>query len=161
MYPLGLASPKEDENGASGEFYFLLREAVCKGFGETHTQTVSEWLDSQGINEYNRMGELFKDITLHPFFQSGENLTPQKVEMFFMVCYNIDEFRKFVFGSTFLDKFEVDDAVRDQIEKDDVALLEFGYQWLRFALFAENTMTIKSDIRADKEKELRMKRKLP
>jgi hypothetical protein len=161
MYPLGLASPKEGSEHSTEEFYFLLKEAICQGFRENGTQTVSEWLADQRIAEYNEMGAQFKELALHPFFQSGENLTPQKIEMFFMACYNIDMFRDFVFGSSFLDKFDVDEDTQNRIREDDVALLKFGYRWLRFALFGEQTMTIRSDALAEKKKELQMKQKLP
>lgn len=161
MYPLGLASPKEGNPDVPEEFHFLLKEAVCKGFQEDRTQTVIEWQDQQGINDYNTMGDEFKEITLHQFFQNPEHLTPQKLEMFFMVCYNIDKFRSFVFGTSFLDKFEVSGELQQELKTDDVALLRFGYQWLRFALFGEKTITVKSDVLADKEKELKMKQKLP
>ena len=154
MYPLGLASPGEDHDQLNQEFYFLLKESICHGFEEKKMQTVGEWLSDQGIEEYNRMGEYFKDITLHSFFQKGGNLDPKKVEMFFTVCYNIDKFREFVFRSSFFEKFAVDDAVKEKIKEDDVELLKFGYQWLRFALFGEKTMTVKGDVLEAKKKEL-------
>jgi hypothetical protein len=161
MYPLGLASPKEGNEDVPDEFHFLLKESVCKGFNEDKTQTVIEWQDKQGINDYNAMGEDFKDVTLHRFFGNPDNLTPPKIEMFFLVCYNIDKFRAFVFDTTFLDKFEVDDDLQKTMKTDDLALLRFGYDWLRFSLFGEKTVTVKSPVLADKEKELKMKQKLP
>lgn len=152
MYPLGLASPKDDSEELEGEFYFLLQEAVCKGLEESKEWTVTEWLEDQGINEYNKMGEYFKELTLHPFFQDKANLTPDKLEMFFMVCYNIDKFRKFLFSSSFFDKFEVDDDTKNKIKEDDVELLKFGYKWLRFALLAEKTIAVKDDVWQAKQK---------
>jgi Fe-S-cluster containining protein len=158
MYPLGHASPKEDSESLNSEFYFLLRESVCKGFEEGRKWTVSEWLMDQGIVDYDEMGKHFKDLTLHKFFMGEGKLTPDKIEMFFMVCYDIDKFREFLFGSTFFDKFQVDTEVREKIQLDDVELLKFGYDWLRFALFAEKTMIVKSDILRSKEKELKSKK---
>ena len=71
MYPLGMASPKDaGATPAMNEFYFLLKEDICKGFCEEREQTVSDWLNDQGIIEYNEMGELWKDLTLHPYFQA-------------------------------------------------------------------------------------------
>ena len=91
---------------------------------------------------------------MHDFLQDKKNqLTPQKIEMFFMVCYNIDAFKDFVFKSSFLDRFEVEQETLDQIKDDDVALLRFGYRWLRFALFGEKTMTVKDAVFADKRAE--------
>jgi len=157
MYPVGLASPGENHEELDKEFYFLLEESSCKGHLEKNEQSISEWLKDQGIEEYDKMGRYFKDLTLHKFFREGGNLEPAKVEMFHTVCYNIDKFRDFIFGSTFLDKFEIDENTQKKIKTDDVELLNFGYQWLRFALFGEKTMTIKADVAAAKKEELEKK----
>ncbi len=160
MYPLGLASPKEGNEEIQDDFYFLLKEGVCKGFNEDRKLTVKDWIKDQGIEEYNEMGEDFKSLTLHSFFEDSKNLTPDKVEMFFMVCYNIDKFRTFLFGSSFFDKFQVEDDLKAKMKEDDVELLKFGFQWLRFSLFGEKTMTINTEIAEDKTRELKMKGKL-
>jgi hypothetical protein len=160
MYPLGLASPSESEVKDEEEFYFLLQDTICKGFGETKKWTVAQWMDNQGVTEYDAMGREFKDLTLHPFFRRGQEMSPKAIEMFFTVCYNTDKFRKFVFESSFLRKFIVDQATVDAIKEDDIALLRFGYKWLRFSLFGEETMTIRPEVAEDKKKELTMKGKL-
>ncbi len=159
MYPLGQASPGEGAEGINKPFYFLLREAVCKGFEEDNLMTVGEWLRDQGIIEYNEMGEFFKDLTLHRFFQKGGVLIPEKMEMFFMVCYNIDRFRDFLFGSSFFAKFEVAPNEQKKLKEDDVELLKFGYAWLRFALFGEKTLKVKEQVLNVKKKELEKKQK--
>jgi Fe-S-cluster containining protein len=158
MYPLGLASPGENCPDLNEEFYFLLKEAVCKGFGEDKKHTVSQWLSEQGIEDYNEMGQDFKDLTLHKLFQEGQDLTPKKVEIFFLACYNIDKFRSFVFDSTFLEKFVVDEVTIEKIRKDDVELLKFGYKWLRFALFGENTLTINDSVVQEKKEAIEKKK---
>jgi len=159
MYPLGLASPGESNKQLDSEFYFLLKESICKGFDTDKRWTVSNWLADQGINDYNQMGEYFKDITLHRFFLEGGNLPPEKIEMFFMVCYDIDKFKRFIFDSSFLDKFEIDKATTDQIKNDEIELLKFGYRWLKFALFGEKTITVKTQVLDSKKKELEQKKK--
>ena len=160
MYPLGLASPKEDKVTGNSDFYFLLQESVCQGFKEDRELTVKDWIKDQGIEEYNRIGEYFKDITLNDFFQKGGNLPPEKIEMFFMACYNIDTFRKFVFKSSFLDKFEVDDAVVEKIKSDDVEMMRFAFEWLRFAIFGEATMKLRSEVVEKKKEQLKAQGKL-
>lgn len=159
MYPLGLASPKDDPATIDEEFYFLLKEDTCKGHEEQHSQTVREWLADQGIDEYNKLGKLFKQITLHDYFTGGGKLDAKKMDMFFTVCYNIDKFRDFVFNSSFLEKFEIDEETRNNISTDDVALLKSGYKWLRFALFGEPTMKINVDILEKKQKEVDARKK--
>lgn len=157
MYPLGMASPGGGNEQSEKEFFFILKEAVCRGFEQDKKWTVSEWLSDQGIDEYYAMGEGFKELTSHRFFQEKGNLTPEKVDMFFTACYDLDQFRTFLFESSFFDKFNVDETVKSEIKTDDVELMNFGFQWLRFALFGEKTMSVKREILQKKEKELAAK----
>ncbi len=140
MFPLGVASPKEaDENGV-GEFYFLLEESVCRGFEEDSNWTVDKWMKDQNVEEFTEMGEHFKEISLHEYFKTKKQLEPAKLEMFYTVCYNIDKFREFVFQSTFLKRFKVDEVTVKKIKEDDKELLLFGFNWLKYCLFGEKTM---------------------
>lgn len=159
MYPLGLASPKDDPKNVDREFHFLLKEDVCKGHGEKTTQTVRQWLDDQGITEYNAMGEQFKQITLHRFFDSGGRLSPEQMEVFFTSCYNIDRFREYILETSFLDKFDVDEETVEKMRTDDVELLKFAYRWIRFAIFREPTMQIKADVVKARREEMAKKEK--
>jgi Fe-S-cluster containining protein len=161
MYPLGQASPKEGDETLDEEFYFLLREATCKGFNEDKTWTVAEWIKDQGIDEYHELGELFKEIALHESLREGKGMSPEKIDMFFMVAYDIDKFREFIFRSSFFDKFEVDDDVKFKMMEDDVELLKFGFKWLRFSLFGESTMQIMQNVYDSRRREIeeRLKRK--
>jgi Fe-S-cluster containining protein len=154
MYPLGLASPREGGDSPIEEFYFLLEEGDCKGFEEGRTQTVAKWLADQGIHEYNQMGEYFKELTLHEFFREGRKLTPEKSEMFYLACYDLDRFRDLLFNSTFFQKFEVGHERRKRIEEDDVELLKFGHDWLRLALFGEKTLEIRKSVLEARRAEL-------
>ena len=161
MYPLGMASPKEDKQGLDREFYFLLKEDICQGHHEDNKMTVADWVRDQGIEEYNKMGEYFKDITLHPFFENQDNaLSPAQIEMFFTACYNIDKFRDFVFKSTFLNKFEIEPEIIEQMKTDDIEMLKFGYRFIRFALFKESTIKIRSDVESATKEKLKQDKKL-
>ncbi len=141
MFPLGVASPK---GGGEGDFYFMIEEPVCKGYLEDKNWTVGEWIANQGVEQYSEMGELFKEISLHDFFKEKKQLTPAKLEMFYTVCYNIDKFREFVFHSTFLQRFDVDEDVINEMRTSDEELLKFGIVWLKYCLFGEKTMRVKA-----------------
>jgi Fe-S-cluster containining protein len=105
MYPMGQAAQKDTPDGWRGErFYFLLREAGCRGFDEPRQWTVRQWLENQQIDEYDRWGEPFKELALHEFFEKGGVLSPKKMHMLFTACYDLDAFREFVFGSTLLER---------------------------------------------------------
>jgi Fe-S-cluster containining protein len=144
MFPLGVASPKDDGQGDADDFYFIIEEPVCKGYFEDKSFIVQQWLTDQKVEEYDEMGKLFKEISLHDYFQKGKKLDPPKLEMFYTVCYNIDKFREFVFESTFLKRFVVADDVVEKIKTDDKELLKFGFEWLKYCLFGEKTIKINS-----------------
>ncbi len=159
MYPLGLASPKGDDETGNKEFYFLLQETTCRGFGENHEQSIADWIKNQGIEEYNKQGDFFKELTLHEKLQR-QPLPPEKIEMFFTACYNLDTFRRFIFGSSFLQKFEVEPQIQQKIKDDDVDLMKFAFNWLRFSLFGEKTMQVKGEVLSQKKAELKSQGKL-
>ena len=147
MYPLGLAAQKDTRDGWRGErFYFLLKEDECRGFEEPRQWTVREWLDDQGMDAYDEWGEAFKELTLHRFFEDGGTLSPQKLHMFFTACYDLDRFREFVFGSTLLQRFDVDDDFVHEMRTDDEALLRFAFLWIRFSLFGEPTVKARPEV---------------
>ena len=143
MFPLGVASPKKNNGSIEEDFYFIIEEPVCKGYYEPTKWTVREWLRDQKVEEYDEMGKLFKEISLHDYFSKGKKLSPPQLEMFYTVCYNIDKFREFVFGSTFLKRFDVENEVIERIKTSDEELLKFGFQWLKYSLFGEKTMKVK------------------
>lgn len=147
MYPLGLAAQKDTPDGWRGErFYFLLQEEGCRGFEEPGEWTVSEWLDDQDIGEYDEWGEAYKELTLHQFFADGGILSPEKMEMLFTGSYDLDKFREFVFQSTLLKRFDVDEDFVEEMRYDDEALLRFAFLWLRFSLFGEPTMRPREEV---------------
>ncbi|HYA66019.1 MAG TPA: hypothetical protein VEE84_04985, partial [Burkholderiaceae bacterium] len=66
--------------------------------------------------------------------------------MFLMVSADPDAFRRFVFGSSFLEKYAVDPAMRTQLENDDEALMQLGFDWLRAVLFNEPTLHLREHV---------------
>jgi Fe-S-cluster containining protein len=147
MYPLGLASGKDTPDGWRGErFYFLMAEEGCWGFKEDSEWTVREWLEDQGVGEYDEWGEAYKELTLHEYFEQGNSVSPEKMHMMYTACYDLDKFREFVFESTLLERFEIDEDFLDEMRYDDQSLLRFAFLWLRFSLFGEPTMKPKPQI---------------
>ncbi len=153
MYPLGLASSKTETGGE--EFCFIVEEgSLCLGFEEEKEWTVKEWLDDQEVGNYNKKSESYMRLTLHKCFQEGKGIGPSKVNMFYLTCYNLDRFRSHLFESKFFDSFDIDSDLIEKIKTDDEELLDFGINWLRFALFGENTLKVKDDVWEKRKKEL-------
>jgi Fe-S-cluster containining protein len=145
MYPLGLAEPDKPTPKERG-FHFLLREDLCKGHNTERTVKVSEWILEQGIEEYDAMGTPFKELMLHSFWNGEGFLSPEQVDMYYMGCYDLDRFRRFLFQTRFFELFDVDEDRIEAIRKDDLELLDFAMQWLKFSLFHENCMRIKRSV---------------
>jgi len=155
MYPVGLATSRDTPDGWRGErFYFLLKEESCLGHQEAKEWTIQEWLDDQEVDAYDEWGEAYKELSLHSYFEEGGELTPEKMEMFFNATYDLDKFREFVFGSTLLERFDVDEDFIHEMRMDDEALLRFGFLWIRFALFGEPTMRIKPEAAREAQEKL-------
>ena len=100
----------------------------------------------QGVDEYDEWGEGYKELTLHEFFQDGGLLSPEKMHMLYTACYDLDRFRQFVFDSTLLERFEVDEDFVEEMRYSDEALLRFAFLWLRFSLFGEPTVKVKPEV---------------
>ena len=63
----------------------------------------------------------------------------KNISLALSVSYNIDKFRAFVFGSTFLQRFEVDAKTQEKIKNDDIELLNFGIDWLKEIFFKQSS----------------------
>jgi len=69
MYPVGLATSRDTEDGWRGErFYFLLEEEGCMGHREPEEWTIQQWLDDQEVDAYDEWGEAYKELSLHRYF---------------------------------------------------------------------------------------------
>ena len=140
IYPLGRASKKHPMTGEPQEFYFTVREDHCRGFEFHRNWMVSNWLDDQGMEEYNKWNDLLMELISLKSRKGSETLNPQHIQMYMMSCFNIEKFRDFIFKSAFLQKFEVEEETVSSITNDDEELLRFAFLWLKFALFREPTM---------------------
>jgi len=152
MYPVGEASPEDSRVQGDG-FFFLIEEDHCKGGEEDKEWTVKQWMQNQGVSEYEQLGKLYRDILLHPHLQK-QPLDPARMEMFYMACYDLDKFRDFVFNSKFLTRFSLEDQEVEKIGSDDIELLKFAFRWLRFALFGEMTVELNQELLSERERDM-------
>ncbi len=108
------------------EFYFLIKEPHCLGFQEDRQLTIAEWREEQGVDIYDDMNRGWKDL-LFRRNTPGYQLDEKKQKAFYLACYDIDRFRRFVFESKFLDSFAVDAETVKRIGADETALMQFGF----------------------------------
>jgi Fe-S-cluster containining protein len=140
-YPLGVGalSYSNSPDTKKDEFFFTIKEKHCLGFEEDKEWTVREWREDQGIEVREELDDKWMDLivrkkTLPPSMK----LTEKSKELFFMACYNLTQFKKFVFESTFLDRYEIKPERIEKIKEDDVELLKFGFDWLKATMFSED-----------------------
>ena len=145
MYPVGMAIPPAHVGEKPNPIYFLFEDDFCEGGAGDKKWTVDQWKEDQKVVEREIIEEEFRKLVFHPYFIGGRQLDPKRMEMFYTASYDIDKFREFILQSTFLKRFELDETLIEEIKSDDKALMHFSFRWLRFALFAEPTMTVRKE----------------
>ncbi len=147
-YPVGMSyfHPAGQENQPAEEFYFLIKEPHCKGHEEPNEQTIGQWRIDQGIDESDAMNQGWMEIVMRrkSFGQQATLSEPAK-KIFFMVSTDLDKFRSFIFESSFLDTYEVEQETLDKIKTDDIALMMFGNRYLASSLFGTNDLKIRPE----------------
>lgn len=151
-YPVGVASLSHKAEAGDEGFYFFVNEPHCLGFAEDQEWTVSEWRKDQGVDIHDEINAEWTDLVVRKrSFPSNVKLTEESKKMFFLASYNIDQFRQFVFESSFLDRYEVDPETVAKIKADEIALLEFGLQWLKSVLYKDGVFKQKEGAAALKK----------
>ncbi|MCG6974562.1 MAG: YkgJ family cysteine cluster protein, partial [Desulfobacterales bacterium] len=117
----------------------------CLGFEEEQEWTVREWRKDQGVDIHDEINAQWTDLVVRKrTFPPNLKLIEESKRMFFLISYNIDSFRSFVFESSFLDRYDIDADTVERIKTDDVALLKFGLSWLKDVLFKEGSYKLKN-----------------
>ena len=147
-YPMGRAAKGGAAGGPSEEAFFLVREDHCQGFDAGPHWTPAQWLADQGLTEYNRVNDLFLPIITRQAPDPDPEVIAKKMRMFFMACYNLDEFRAFATRSRLTQLFTVSPQRMEAIGKDDLELLTFAFDWLRMAIFGEATLQLRPEVAA-------------
>ena len=143
-YPLGVASLSHKEGSDAPGFYFFVNEPHCLGFAEDKSWSVQDWRKDQGVDVHDEINAEWTDLVVRKrSFPPNIKLTEQAKEMFFMVSYNIDKFREFVFESSFLSRYDIDRATAEKIKADEIALMQFGMKWLKWVLFKQGDFKLK------------------
>ena len=147
-YPVGMATLRKlDAEGGKDEFYFMTKEDHCKGFEEEKEWTIGEWRADQGADLYDEMNRGWMEILIKKKSHGqGKPFPDIKNEMFFKMSFDVDYFRAFVFGSTFLEIYDIPTERIEKVRTDDTELLRLSYEWLRQAIFAEETLKFKDGV---------------
>ena len=141
-YPLERGVIGHDGSNRTEEVYFLTDHNYCKGHHEVKSNQVSSWIRSQRLIEYNLMNSLWAEMDII-FAQNpwkGEGAGGEKQQLAFMVCYNIDGFRRFCTQHKLLKQFKLAKDLKNRILKEDSELQKFGFEWLKYILTGTSSL---------------------
>jgi Fe-S-cluster containining protein len=141
-YPLERAVDRAPGKNQTNEYYFLTNHNYCLGHKEMLTSSVKEWVRNQRLETFNMMNDLWAEIDsiflTNPW--KGEGSGGPKQQLAFMVCYNIDAFRKYMSANNLLQNFRLSREQKTRIGTDDSELLKFGFQWLKHLLTGKSNL---------------------
>jgi len=123
--------------GKTERIYLFRPPDFCQGPRQARTWTPAGWAQDPDDAAYDRLtlewAELKVLLLNDPWGREGP--AGPKAKMAFMAVYNIDRFRDFVFNSSFLKRYKVQALLVKKMEKKDVDLLRFGFDWVKFLLW--------------------------
>lgn len=137
MFPLDQISKNEFQTIAQSDF--------CKGLEEEDVQPVLDYLHGQGVDKSAVLDAAYQEITNHPSLDGMDVENPKVAQMVYLACYDLDRFESFVFESSFLDKFELEEERLEKIRTDREELLKLGFDWVKFGLFAEKSLKLRPE----------------
>ncbi len=151
-YPLGLGSIKMKGHKAREDMFFLVREDHCKGHEEENLQSVAAYRKEQGVEPYDLINERWIGVLMKmASWRSmggpmGKDVPKQTKQMFYMICTDVDKFRRFVFETRFLDTYEIDDDMIAALKTNDEAMLQLGFDWMQTVMFNEPLLVMKEKV---------------
>jgi len=145
-FPMEQGVRKDPDSGKPERIYFFRPPDFCRGPQESRTRTPSDWVHGPDDLLYDKLTLEWAELKI--LFQKDpwglEGPAGPKAKMAFMAVYNIDRFRDFVFNSSFLKRYKVKAALTQKMETEDVALLRFGFDWVRFFVWGQKTGRLRS-----------------
>lgn len=146
-YPIGQATHRrmDDENKfpIHDEWYVIVKEEHCLGFKEDRTWTISEWREDQDAASYDEINREWKNIMLKQDL-AKDKIDDKRQQMFYMASYDIDNFRRFVFESRFLEVVEIEPEMQTRMKEDDVELMRFAVDYIKYLYGIKNTVKAKT-----------------
>ncbi|WP_177193617.1 YkgJ family cysteine cluster protein [Thermodesulforhabdus norvegica] len=141
IYPVARATRFHGVHQTLIESFYVIREDHCRGFQESRSWTVEEWLEDQGLGRYLRFNDEWTRTVMHKSLSRG--LSPAQQQFVYTLTYDLDVLRKMMESGKLDRVFIIDGAERERCLNDNEALLTFGLKWLRFSLLGESTLEVR------------------
>jgi Fe-S-cluster containining protein len=153
-YPVALLSMRRQDEYTDTQSFALVKEAHCLGHNEPRSLTIDAYRREQGLEEYDDLARGWRQLILQKK-SSGPSVgkpSKQSLQLYFMVCYDLDRFRSFVTSTGFTELYALPEAEYNTMLADETTLMQFGFRFLKQVLFGENTIDLRKDV-ADKRLE--------
>lgn len=152
-YPIGLALMHKEHATENEEFFYVIKEDFCQGHQEKKEWTINSWREDQGSDGYDQRNQGWMELILkRRSAGDGVSTSLQMSEFFYMASTNPEAFRRFVFESTFLNRFAIDPQTATLIKEDDEALIDFAFDWLKTVLFGDKKVALRPEAVEDLQK---------
>ncbi|MDA8391094.1 MAG: YkgJ family cysteine cluster protein [Gammaproteobacteria bacterium] len=146
-YALGVVSMRKKDSPVDEDFYFVVKEDHCLGHNEAKSQTVREYREEQAVTLYDELNREWRQLVLKKRSCGPVVGKPsdRSLQLFFLASYDLDGFREFVQSAPFQEVYVVDATLLEQLRTDDVALMQFGFRFLKQVLFGEKMLDERPD----------------
>ncbi len=144
-YPVALLSMRKQDEYTDTQSYALVKEEHCLGHNEPRNITIDAYRQEQGLEEYDELARGWRQLILKKKSSGPSVGKPSKrsLQLYFMVCYDLDTFRSFVTSAGFMELYDLPEEEINTILADETALMLFGFRFLRQVLFGENSIALK------------------
>jgi Fe-S-cluster containining protein len=141
-YGMGVMSRRDQGSTEDYYVYFRNKEDICKGWEEDYETTVGEYREDQGLVDYDKYNREWMQLILKKKSAGYSIGKPSEMSMqlFFMASFDIDRFKRFVTSPAFNKVYLMKPEEIEQVTSDDIALMEFGYVFMRHVLFGEESL---------------------
>lgn len=159
-YPVALLSMRKQDEYVDRDSYALVEESHCKGHLEQRPVSIADYRREQGLEEYDELARGWRQLVLKKK-SSGPAIGKPSLrsrQLFFMACYDVDKFREFIQMESFGKLFELPANEKEALLKDDVALLQFAFRFLRQVLFGEESISLNADAAQERLAKVQEKR---
>ncbi len=141
-YPIGHLAMHAKDAPHETTHHVLVKEPYCRGHDEDRTISIAAYRQEQDLEIYDAMNQDWLQLILKKKSAGPTVGKPPELSLhlFFMACFDQDRFRRFVLSESFRNSYDLDDSLFRELETDDIALMKFGFRFLRQVLFAERSL---------------------
>jgi Fe-S-cluster containining protein len=141
LYPIvEYCFKKSSDEAVTYDIYYLLDKTNCIGLQGNAEWTVETWKKIHGIDILDELHKEWFEILFLANI-SGECDQAQ----IRIAGYDLDRFRRFILNTRFLDIVYIADEEIHKINVDDIALMKFGFRYLKHIFNIERTLKIKEN----------------